>query len=168
MYEACRPHPGHFPSCNQQTLPTSDVGLQKDMMMERLPSREDRVTRGKMSSSPILKDNDFERRGLAGSTGSDDDSNSSSEPAQEPARNPRRSKSVSFAANVNFDPELKPRSSEWNEMLWEAFFLLLLVALALLAPAGQAIAHVNDIILLYAGGRPCCHLYSLFALLAVG
>jgi len=117
------------------------------------PSKEGRVTRGKMSSSPLLKDNDFERRGLAGSTGSDDDSNSSSEPAQEPARNPRRSKSVSFAANVNFDPELKPRSSEWKEMLWEAFFLLLLVALALLAPAGQAIAHVNDIILLYAGGR---------------
>ncbi len=30
---------------------------------------------------------------------------------------------------------------------------LLLVALALLATAGQAIAHVNDIILLYVGGH---------------
>ena len=60
---------------------------------------------------------------------------------------------MSFAANVNFDPELKPRSSEWKEMLWEAFFLLLLVALALLAPAGEAIAHVNDIMLLYVGGH---------------
>ena len=70
---------------------------------------------------------------------------------------PRCSKSVSFAANVpcpspQFDLELKPnRSSERKEMMWELFLLLLLVALALLAPAGQAIAHVNDIILLYVG-----------------
>jgi hypothetical protein len=65
---------------------------------------------------------------------------------------PRCSKSVSFAATVNFDLELKPnRSSDRKEMMWELFLLLLLVALALLAPAGQAIAHVNDIILLYVG-----------------
>jgi hypothetical protein len=68
-------------------------------------------------------------------------------------------------ANVNFDPELKPRSSEWKEVLWEAFFLLLLVALALLAPAGQAIAQRHH---LAVRGRPCCHLHALFALLAVG
>ena len=51
-------------------------------------------------------------------------------------------------------------------MLWETFFLLLLVALALLAPAGQAIAHVNDIILLYVRGHAVT--FILFVLLAVG
>ena len=49
-------------------------------------------------------------------------------------------------------------------MLWEAFFLLLLVTLALLAPAGQAI--VNDIILMYVGGHAVT--FILFVLLAVG
>mmetsp|Transcript_56183 Transcript_56183/g.82516 ORF Transcript_56183/g.82516 Transcript_56183/m.82516 type:complete len:112 (+) Transcript_56183:246-581(+) len=60
----------------------------------------------------------------------------------------RSTKSVSFAGDVQFTKERLP-CSQGN--LSDFFALMLLMALALLAPAGQEIAHVNDIILLYVG-----------------
>jgi hypothetical protein len=73
------------------------------------------------------------------------------------SRSPKSpAKTVSFASTVNFSLELKPTDSKDHQGavlpdLSELFLLALLLALALLAPAGQAIAHVNDIILLYVG-----------------
>jgi len=73
-------------------------------------------------------------------------------------------KTVSFAATVKLSNERLPGSPSFlarqgkkreaasaSGTLSELFMLLLLLALALLAPAGQEIAHVNDIILLYVG-----------------
>lgn len=71
-------------------------------------------------------------------------------------------KRVTFASSVKFTERL-PGSPSFLDMqenakiaseansLSEIFVLVLLLALALLAPAGQEIAHVNDIILLYVG-----------------
>jgi hypothetical protein len=66
----------------------------------------------------------------------------------DPAARQRAHKTVSFASTVKFT-ERTP--TPHYQSLSELFVLLLLLALALLAPAGQAIAHVNDIILLYVG-----------------
>ena len=75
-----------------------------------------------------------------------------------PSRSPKSPKSVTFAENVSF-PERLPSSGAHGGKLGptaggascELCTLMLLVALALMAPAGQAIAHVNDILFLYVG-----------------
>ena len=67
----------------------------------------------------------------------------------DPAARPRTHKTVSFASTVKFTE--RTGTPQEQASLSELFVLLLLLALALLAPAGQAIAHVNDIILLYVG-----------------
>ena len=67
----------------------------------------------------------------------------------DPAARPRTHKTVSFASTVKFTE--RRGTPQEQASLSELFVLLLLLALALLAPAGQAIAHVNDIILLYVG-----------------
>ena len=80
-----------------------------------------------------------------------------------PSRSPKSPKSVTFAENVSF-PERLPSSGAHSGKVGptaggascELCTLMLLVALALMAPAGQAIAHVNDILFLYVG-------YSLVA-----
>lgn len=71
------------------------------------------------------------------------------------SRGAKSPKTVSFASTVNLSLELKPSHSKDPRAtlpdLSELFLLALLLLLALLAPAGQAIAHVNDIIVLYVG-----------------
>ncbi len=67
---------------------------------------------------------------------------------REPATRPKSTKSVSFASTVKFTERTV---ADGGGALSEILVLVLLLALALLAPAGQAIAHVNDIILLYVG-----------------
>jgi len=69
------------------------------------------------------------------------------EQRHDPAARPRAHKTVSFASTVKFTEH----TSTPHLSLSELYVLLLLLALALLAPVGQAIAHVNDIILLYVG-----------------
>jgi len=56
-------------------------------------------------------------------------------------------KTVSFAGDVLFEKERMIAQGSLSDF----FVLMLLMALALLAPVGQEIAHVNDIILLYVG-----------------
>ena len=70
------------------------------------------------------------------------------EQQREPAARPKSTKTVSFASTVKFTERTV---ADGGGALSEILVLLLLLALALLAPAGQAIAHVNDIILLYVG-----------------
>jgi hypothetical protein len=64
------------------------------------------------------------------------------------------SKSVSFASDTQFTERL-PTSAlakvKHEINCWELFLLFLLVILVRFAPAGQDIAHVNDIILVYVG-----------------
>jgi hypothetical protein len=80
--------------------------------------------------------------------------------AREGAR--RRPKTVSFDSSVKFTERLPGAPSllamQGEEeidgvvcSLSEMFTLALLLAMALLAPVGQEIAHVNDIILIYVG-----------------
>ena len=59
----------------------------------------------------------------------------------------KRPKTVSFAGDVLFEKERMIAQGSLSDF----FVLMLLMALALLAPVGQEIAHVNDIILLYVG-----------------
>ena len=75
-----------------------------------------------------------------------------------PSRSPKSPKSVTFAESVSF-PERLPSSGAHGGKLGptaggascELCTLMLLVALALMAPAGQVIAHVIDFLFLYVG-----------------
>ena len=72
-----------------------------------------------------------------------------------PRRPSKGPKTVSFASTVKFTERTgrhsPVRRDDAQMDFSEPFLLLLLLTLALLAPAGQAIAHVNDIIILYVG-----------------
>lgn len=63
---------------------------------------------------------------------------------------PKSPKSVSFACDVLFTNE-RLSHNDTKSGFSDFFLLMLLMALALLAPKGQEIANVNDIILVYVG-----------------